>query len=173
MKRMNTVGSRADMPPPSPDDVIRRFVERFAMLLADAGMPRMPARVFARLLAEDSGALTAAELAERLQVSPAAISGAVRYLTQVGMLLREREPGERRDRYRLHADVWTDMYRSRAALLRRWQEEAQEAAAALAGRPGGRRLAETSEFFAFLQAELPAAMDRWEARNKAAAPRTV
>ena len=40
----------------------------------------MPARVFSALLATDSGRLTAAELAERLQISPAAVSGAVRYL---------------------------------------------------------------------------------------------
>ena len=50
----------------------------FAFLLTESGVPRMPARVFASVLAEDAGALTAAELAERLQVSPAAISGAVR-----------------------------------------------------------------------------------------------
>ena len=46
-------------------------------------MQRMPARVFAALLASDDGALTSAELGEQLQVSPAAVSGAVRYLAQV------------------------------------------------------------------------------------------
>ena len=61
-----------------------RFVEHFALLLDEAGVPRMPARVFAAILADDAGRLTAGELAERLQVSPAAISGAVRYLTQAG-----------------------------------------------------------------------------------------
>ena len=53
---------------------IDRFVERFSALLVDGGMPRMPARVFSRVLAEDSGQLTAAEIAERLDVSPAAVS---------------------------------------------------------------------------------------------------
>src|SRR6185436_10524901 len=66
------------------------FVERFALLLDEAGMPRMPARVFAAILADDGGRLTARELAERLSVSPAAISGAVRYLTQAGMIERGR-----------------------------------------------------------------------------------
>ncbi|MQA27430.1 MAG: MarR family transcriptional regulator, partial [Micromonosporaceae bacterium] len=41
-----------------------------AGVLADAGMARMPARVFVALLAADTGRLTASELAERLQVSP-------------------------------------------------------------------------------------------------------
>ncbi|MFD1046977.1 CoA-transferase, partial [Kibdelosporangium lantanae] len=42
---------------------------------------------------------------ELLQVSPAAISGAVRYLTTVNMISREREPGSRRDSYALNPDV--------------------------------------------------------------------
>ncbi|HEY7015122.1 MAG TPA: hypothetical protein VH480_20330, partial [Streptosporangiaceae bacterium] len=50
---------------------VSRFVERFAAVLTEAGIPRMPARVFAALLATDSGRLTAAELAAQLQASPA------------------------------------------------------------------------------------------------------
>jgi hypothetical protein len=49
------------------DDPALRFVEDFALLLTETGVPRMPARVFACVLADDSGGLTAAELAERLQ----------------------------------------------------------------------------------------------------------
>jgi DNA-binding transcriptional regulator GbsR (MarR family) len=65
--------------PAADDPAIARFVERFALTLLKTGLPRMPARVFAALLTAPDGRLTAAELAERLQVSPAAISGAVRY----------------------------------------------------------------------------------------------
>ena len=103
----------------------------------------MPARVFSRVLAEDSGQLTAAEIAERLDVSPAAVSGAVNYLTRVGMLVRTREPGTRRDLFRVHEDGWGEMYTQQAALLRRWIEAADEGATALgrrhAGRPRARR----------------------------------
>jgi DNA-binding transcriptional regulator GbsR (MarR family) len=147
------------------DDAIRRFVERFALLLTEAGMARTPARVFACVLAEDSGRLTAAELAERLHVSPAAISGAMKYLTQAGMLVRAREPGERRDHYAVHEDVWTDMYSTRMALLSRWEHVVAEGAELLGDRPAGRRLAETREFFAFLQSEVPGMMRRWEERR--------
>jgi hypothetical protein len=45
---------------------VPRFVERFAALVSEAGVPRMPARVFVALLTADSGRLTAAQLAERL-----------------------------------------------------------------------------------------------------------
>ena len=59
---------------PGERDAVDRFVERFSALLVDGGMPRMPARVFSRVLAEDSGQLTAGEIAERLSVDEAAVA---------------------------------------------------------------------------------------------------
>ena len=82
------------------------FIERFASVLTESGFPRMPARVFAALLATDSGRLTAAELAGLLHVSAAAISGAVSYLVQVNLASREAEPGSRREHYRVHSGTW-------------------------------------------------------------------
>ena len=76
-------------------EVVSRFVEHFAAQLVEAGLPRMPARVFVALLASDAGVLTSVELGEQLRISPAAVSGAVRYLSQVRMVSREREPGSR------------------------------------------------------------------------------
>ena len=64
------------------------FVERFAAGMVAAGMPRMPARVFASLLSRDDGSATASELSGALQASPAAISGAVRYLIQLRVITR-------------------------------------------------------------------------------------
>ena len=50
-------------------------VERLGQVLEKSGVPRMPARVFAYILADDRSVYTAAELAQGLHVSPAAISG--------------------------------------------------------------------------------------------------
>jgi hypothetical protein len=82
--------SRTALPPRGDDnaphtvdaDALARFVERFAVVLTEAGWPRMPARVFACLLADERGELTARELVDRLTVSPAAISGAGRRLEE-------------------------------------------------------------------------------------------
>src|SRR5215469_5719087 len=100
--------------PQRDEQAIRRFVERFAAGLVEAGMPAMPARVFSALLATDSGRLTAAELATQLDASPAAISGAVRYLALVGMIGRERVPGPRR------AVGWPTRTTSCCSSSRRW-----------------------------------------------------
>src|SRR5689334_13003759 len=82
--------------------------ERIGGALAAAGLQRMPARVWGALLVDDDGRMTSAELAEFLQVSPAGISGAVKYLSQLGMVRRERERGTRRDVYVVEDDAWHD-----------------------------------------------------------------
>ncbi|MEU7639060.1 MULTISPECIES: GbsR/MarR family transcriptional regulator [unclassified Streptomyces] len=144
------------------DEAVLTFVERFAAQMVDAGMQRMPARIFSCLLASDSGVLTSAELGERLQVSPAAVSGAIRYLSQVGMVSREREPGSRRDRYRVHSDQWYEALTRRDSVLTRWEDVLREGVESL-GRDSaaGRRLGETLAFTEFMQQELVAMMDRW------------
>ena len=148
-------------------DAVLAFVERFASALVDAGMPRMPALVFVALLADDDGELTADQLAEQLHVSRAAVSGAVRYLSQVGMLRRERQRGSRRERYVLQADTWYELVMRREHLLDRWITTARGGIEALgAGTPAGARVAESAEFFAFLRAEMPAMLERWRARQR-------
>jgi DNA-binding transcriptional regulator GbsR (MarR family) len=147
-------------------EAVSRFVERFAAQLVEAGLPRMPARVFSALLASDSGALTSAELGEQLQVSPAAVSGAVRYLAQVHMLSREREPGSRRERYRVHSDQWYQALTSREAIIKRWEDALREGVAGLgSATPAGRRLAETLAFFEFVEKDLAQMMERWKVRR--------
>lgn len=145
-----------------PQVEILRAIEHFALLLTDSGVPRMPARVFAYMLADDATRHTAAELAAGLQVSPAAVSGAVRYLQQVGFLARGREPGARVDHYRLRGDLWYEMYMSRMGLLESWEQVLGEAADLLGpDRPGTARLRDSQQFFAFIRADLPMVMERW------------
>jgi DNA-binding transcriptional regulator GbsR (MarR family) len=145
---------------------VSRFVETFASAFVDAGVPRMPSRVFAAILASDAGRLTAAELAEQLQASPAAISGAVRYLIQVSLITREREPGSRRDVYAVGDDAWYEAIVRRERLLELWSRAIRDGVEAVGPEtPAGHRLSETLSFFAFLQTEMPALLERWRARS--------
>lgn len=147
-------------------EVVSRFVERFAAQLVDAGMTRMPARVFAALLSSERGVMSSAELGEQLQVSPAAVSGAIRYLAQVDMVTREREPGSRRERYRVHSDQWYESLTSRNSVLKKWEGTLREGVEQLgADTEPGRRLNETMEFFQFLEDEIGALMERWHAHR--------
>jgi DNA-binding transcriptional regulator GbsR (MarR family) len=145
------------------EETVMRFIERFALTLSEAGVPRMPARVFAALLASDEGRLTAAEIAEMLRVSPAAVSNAVRYLQQVRLVEREREPGERRDHYRVYSgDTWYEVITRRDEMLMRWQGDLREGVEAVgADTPAGKRLEETRRFYEFIHEEMPRLMEKW------------
>ena len=150
-------------PGTGPNDPIFSYTERFASVLVSAGIPPMPARVFVALLVTDSGRLTAAELAGQLRVSPAAVSGAVRYLIQLGLVHKERVPGSRRDYYRMPDDVWSDMFRLRDQVMQRWAALVREGIELLGpGTPAGTRLAEHATFFEFVSRELPEVLKRWD-----------
>jgi predicted transcriptional regulator len=146
-----------------PKDPLFGYIERFAAVLVAAGIPAMPARVFVALLVTDSGRLTAAELAQVLRVSPAAVSGAVRYLIQLGLVHKERVPGSRRDYYRMPDDVWNDMFRLRDQVLQRWAALVREGIELLGpDTPAGARLAGHAAFFDFVSGELPEVIKRWD-----------
>lgn len=146
-----------------------RFVERFALMLSSTGFPRMPARVFAYVLAEDAEKYTAADLASGLRVSQGAISGAVRHLVQVGLLAREREPGSRSDHYRIFdSDVWGTIVRQQMPLVDLFEQAAAEGAELLAPDSlGARRMRETQEFYAFYREMLCELLDRWSEHRRA------
>lgn len=138
-------------------------VEHLGGALAEAGLVRLPARVFAALMATEGGRLTAAELAAHLEVSPAGISGAVRYLTNVRMIRRERERGSRRDVYVVLDDAWHDM------LLQTDQIHAPILAALVEARDelggttrAGARMQLSVEFLEFVQREMGDMARRWD-----------
>ena len=145
------------------EQAVRQFIERFASLLADSGMPRMPARIFVALLSSDTSRLTAEELAALLQVSPAAVSGGVRYLVQVGLVSREAQAGSRRHVYRMPDNVWHEVLRVRDRIMLRWMDAMREGSEVLGpDTPAGARLAESALYFQFVSKELPALLDRWD-----------
>ena len=150
------------MTTPDEPTAVERFVEQFALILADAGMQRMPARVFGALLVTEDGKLTAGEISEALRVSPAAVSGAVRYLAQVGLIVRRRDPGERRDHYEVTDDLWYEAYANRDPQLKQWAEVMAIGVAAVgADTKAGWRLETSRQFFDFLRAEIPDLLRRW------------
>lgn len=143
-----------------------RFVEQFAVLLNDGGLQRMPARVFAYVLASDAETHTAADLAEGLRVSPAAISGAVRLLVDLAILVKDRSPGERMDHYRLYSeDVLATIMSRQEPMFRHIDAMFAHGLGALEPGRGRRRVQETRAFYGFLHAELDHLASRWDERK--------
>ncbi|MFJ9833698.1 helix-turn-helix domain-containing protein [Streptomyces sp. NPDC101169] len=86
-------------------EAVREYEEAFTTLLMRQGLPKMMSRVLTCLYTDDTGSLTASELARHLQVSPASISKAIAQLESQGLIRRERDEG-RRERYIVDNDVW-------------------------------------------------------------------
>ena len=140
----------------------REAAEALAVVLSSHGLQRMTARVLAALLFTEQPTMTAGDLAERLQASSGAISGAVNTLASVGLVERVPAPGSRRDHYRLRDNAWAVQYTNQnevtAVLL-----NAAEAGVSTTddGSLARQRLTQMRDFYNFLFEEIPALLDRW------------
>ena len=153
--------------PARDDERISAWIEEFAGFMVLSGIPRMPARVLVCLMSENDGALTSAELSERLQISPAAVSGAVRYLTTVHMVHRRHQPGGRREVYTVDKDVIPQAVTGQIPTMIRWVDILNEGVTTLgAETEAGRRLAESADFIQFVTGEFEGLMQRWEEHRR-------
>ncbi|MEO3928163.1 MarR family transcriptional regulator [Micromonosporaceae bacterium B7E4] len=147
---------------PRDEEAVRRFVEQFALSFSDLGVPRMAARVLGALMVTDEPGLTAGEIAERLGVSAAAISGALRYLLHVNLVLREPVPNSRRDRYHAPDDIWYTAA-VQSGVYQKLGDLMHQGVLAVGGdvSPSGIRLADMRDFLFFVQDEMAALVERW------------
>jgi DNA-binding transcriptional regulator GbsR (MarR family) len=155
------------MPSSGSAATLHALVERLGAALAAAGFPPMPSRVFAALLVDDDGRMTAAELSEELSVSPAAVSGAVRYLSHIGLLRRERERGGRKDVFVVLDDAWhgalTSTEQVYAPIIAALAEGVDQLGG---GTSAGERLQLSREFLEFVTEEMSGIRERWEAYTR-------
>ncbi|WP_433356915.1 GbsR/MarR family transcriptional regulator [Microtetraspora malaysiensis] len=136
--------------------------ERLALTLAEGGLQRMAARTLAVFLFTEQQSVTAGEIAERLDASAGAVSGAVKALLTVGLIERLPAPGSRREHYRLRDDAWATLFTSQNTVIQAMLDAAETGIAATApDGPAHRRLADMRDFYTFLLGELPALLDRW------------
>jgi DNA-binding transcriptional regulator GbsR (MarR family) len=145
----------------APQDV----AEELALVLSSHGLQRMTARVLSALLFTEQPTMTAGELAERLQASSGAISGAIKMLTSVGMVERVPAPASRRDHYRLRDNAWAVQYTNQNEVTAALMKAAEAGIAATDdGSLARQRLTQMRDFYAFLMSEIPALLDRWHQR---------
>ncbi|MEU4691882.1 helix-turn-helix domain-containing protein [Actinoplanes sp. NPDC023714] len=99
-------GGQAARPADGRDtEAVREYEELFTTYLMQSGLPKMMSRLLASLYMTDTGSLSASELVQRLQVSPASISKAVAFLESQELVRRERDE-RRRERYVVDNELW-------------------------------------------------------------------
>jgi len=155
--------------PPIPDSsygrdprAVQDFTQSFTDLLVQQGLSRMMARVLACLFVTDSGSLTAADLVQRLRVSPASVSHAVTYLEQQEMLRRERAPGGRRERYVIDDDIWLRSIHASVQTNQDLVAASQHGSEVLGvATPAGARFESAAELLMLVSESLRHAMEQW------------
>jgi len=147
------------MNPAAPDELLADAARE----LAHQGFPAMPARVVMALTASEEGRLTAEELAAELSASPAAISGAVRYLGTLGFVRAGTVPGSRRHVYSLPRTPWYTATLTKPGLYRNLIELLAAAAGRMADGSAARdRIEDMAGFFRFLERRMPELLEEWQ-----------
>ena len=144
--------------PPQPygrdAEAVRAYEETLTTVFVQSGTPQMMARVLAAVCLSDAGSLTASELAQRLQVSPASISKAITFLESLDLVRRERDE-RRRERYVVDDDLWYQSMIRSARSNDQFIETARQGVAILGpGTPAATRLENSARFLDFVSEAL-------------------
>jgi DNA-binding transcriptional regulator GbsR (MarR family) len=125
-----------------------------------SGLPKMTARVLTCLFTIDAGSLTASQLAQRLQVSPASISKAIAFLESQSLVRRERDE-RRRDRYAVDDELFYQATIASARSNDQLAETARQGVAILGPHtPAAARLENIARFLDFISESITRAAEQ-------------
>ena len=161
--RRRQAGPRGTEAPPQAygrdAEAVREYEEAFTTVLMTSGVPKMMARVLACLTLTDAGSLTASELVQRLQVSPASVSKAIAFLESQGLVRRERD--ERRERYVVDDDIWYQSMMASARSTAHLVETARQGVGVLGpDTPAATRLENIARFLDFVSESIARAAEQ-------------
>jgi DNA-binding transcriptional ArsR family regulator len=141
-------------------EAVREYEEMFTTVLMQSGLPKMMSRVLVCLYTTDAGSLTASELVQRLQVSPASISKAITQLESQALVRRERDE-RRRERYVVDDDLWYQAMMASARSNTQLSETARRGVGILGpDTPAAARLENVARFLDFVSESITRATEQ-------------
>lgn len=141
-------------------EAVAEYEETFTTVMMASGLNKMGARVLTCLFTTDAGSLTAAELTERLQVSPASISKAIAFLESQSLVRRERDE-RRRDRYLVDDELFYQATIASARANDRLVATARQGVAVLGpDTPAAARLENIARFLDFISESITRAAEQ-------------
>ncbi|MEU4338338.1 helix-turn-helix domain-containing protein [Micromonospora lupini] len=141
-------------------EAVTEYAETFTTVLMASGLNKMSARVLTCLFMTDTGSLTASELAQRLQVSPASISKAIAFLESQSLVRRERDE-RRRDRYLVDNELFYQATIASARANDQVVATARQGVAVLGPHtPAGARLENIARFLDFMSESITRAAEQ-------------
>ncbi len=144
----------------------RRYAEEAAVILETMGLARAHGKLLAWLLVCDPPQQSSAQLAQALDLSAGSVSTGTRLLENAGLIRRVAVPGARGKVFEVADDAFlrTDLA-DRISVFRQLMDRGLAviggADAEHAGR--ARRLRRTRDYYAFMEREVPAAVQRFHA----------
>ena len=141
-------------------EAVAEYEETLTTVLMASGLPKMTARVLTCLLTTDAGSLTASQLAQRLQVSPASVSKAIAFLESQSLVRRERDE-RRRDRYVVDDELFYQATIASARSNDQLAETARQGIAILGPHtPAAARLEKIARFLDFISESITRAAEQ-------------
>ncbi|MFE1453168.1 helix-turn-helix domain-containing protein [Streptomyces olivaceoviridis] len=141
-------------------EAVAEYEEALTTVLMASGLPKMTARVLTCLFTTDAGSLTASELAQRLQVSPASVSKAITFLEGQSLVRRERDE-RRRDRYVVDDELFYQATIASARANDRLVETARRGVTVLGPHtPAATRLENIARFLDFISESITRAAEQ-------------
>lgn len=139
------------------------FVEEMGQYLASVGMTPMSGRMLAWMLICDPVEQTAADLADNLQASRGAISGAARSLETAGFIRRSRRRGDRREYFSIPPGAMRNLLAGAGQIYHRMTAIAAHGVGVVADLPpeSRERIEEFHDFVAFVEQVFPALLQRY------------
>ena len=141
-------------------EALAEYEEALTTVFMASGVPKMGARVLTSLFLTDAGSLTASQLAQGLQVSPASISKAVAFLESQSLVRRERDE-RRRDRYVVDNELFYQATIASARANDQLVATARQGVAILGPRtPAANRLENIARFLDFISESITRAAEQ-------------
>ena len=144
----------------------RRYAEEAGVVLAGMGMPLAYGKLMGWLLICSPAAQSGAELATALGLSKGSISAGLRMLETSGMVRRVAMPGRRGAFYEMAPDAM--MRAADSAKFTAFRQLMDRGLEIVGGDdvPGAERLRTTRDLYAFIEAEFPKLIDRFQTEQK-------
>jgi len=162
--RRRPASSRGAQSVPQPHgrnaEAVAAYEETLTAVLMASGLTKMAARVLTCLYTTDADSVTASQLAQRLQVSPASVSKAITFLEGLSLVRRERDE-RRRDRYVVDDELFYQSTIAGARSNDRLVETARQGVAVLGpDTPAAHRLENIARFLTFISESIARAAEQ-------------
>jgi hypothetical protein len=141
----------------------RQYAEDAALILESLGVPRAQGKLLGWLLVCDPPQQSSADLAKALDLSAGSVSTGTRMLANAGLIRQVAIPGKRGKVYEMTEDAMTrSVQDNRTRTMRELMDRGLDVVGGETA-PRAGRLRRTRDFYAFLEQEIPALIDRFHA----------